>query len=230
MQRSILVLVVLFAAGTSHAELATNAGGWLMGLGRGSLERVSPRLDRVHWWLDVQLRLRDDTSGFQQAVVRPGLGVAVTERVGLYAGYAWVRTARTKANDSDEHRIWQQLIWSPRFEPVSIQLRTRLEQRFLSTGDDTGWRFRQFVKLGRAFSFEPRASLVGYEEVFFDLNDTDWGQDAGFAQNRLFAGLAWRFDAGGRVVGELGYLNQFIDNRTGRDTMNHLVSFNLLFN
>ena len=37
-------------------------------------------------------------------------------------------------------------------------------------------------------------------------------------------------DGAGRVVAELGYLNQFTNERSGRDTMNHLVSLNVSLN
>jgi len=224
---ALLVLVSLLAPSLSRADLDQNAGVWIMGMASGNFEHVDSRLERVRWWLDVQGRFRDDSDGFHQSLVRPGLGLDVSEEVSVWAGYAWIRTDPEGGPRSDEHRIWQQLLWMPRWGSVSGQSRTRLEQRFVSTGDDVGWRLREFVKLARPFSFEPRLSLVGYDEVFFDLNDTDFGQDAGFAQNRLFVGLAWRFDGAGRVVAELGYLNQFIDVRSGRGTMNHLVSLNL---
>lgn len=84
-------LVLLVSAGTAHAELAQNGGGWLMGFGQGSLERLSPKLERVRWWLDAQVRFRDDSDGFDQSLIRPGLGVALTDRVVFWAGYAWIR-------------------------------------------------------------------------------------------------------------------------------------------
>ena len=112
--------------------------------------------------------------------------------------------------------------------PMSIQLRSRLEQRFVSTGDDVGWRFRQFVKLGRPFQSEPRLSLLGYDEIFFSLNDTDWGASSGLDRNRLFVGFGWRFGAAGRLVGELGYLNQLVRNESGPHEVHHLLAVNLL--
>jgi hypothetical protein len=232
MFRSTWLVVGIFslwivAAAPSRADVQTNGGGWLMLMGQGDLESLSPSLSRARWWFDGQARFRDDSDGFHQSLVRPGLGFDVAEWVSLWVGYAWVRTEPNSGRNSHEHRIWQQLLWTPRLGSVSLQSRTRLEQRFVSTGDDTGWRAREFVKLARPFSSEPRLSLVSYDEIFIDLNDTDAGQDVGFAQNRAFVGLAWRFDEEGRVVGELGYLNQFIDVPSGRDTMNHLVSFNL---
>ena len=225
-----LLATSLLRPGLAEADVESDGGFWWMGLGQGSLEEIGPKLARLRWWLDLQLRFMDESDGFHQGIVRPGVGYAVTDHTTLWAGYAWIRTSPAQGPDSDEHRVWQQLSWSRQLAPVSIQLRSRLEQRFVSTGDDVGWRFRQFVKLGRPFRSEPRLSLVGYDEIFFNLNDTDWGASGGFDRNRLFIGLAWRFDAGGRVVGELGYLNQFVRNQGRPDGVNHLLAVNLLLN
>jgi hypothetical protein len=93
-----------------------------------------------------------------------------------------------------------------------------------------GWGFRQLLKLVYPFSFQPRFSLVGYDEIFIYLNSTDWGADSGFDQNRLFAGFGWNFDMDRRITGEIGYLNQFIRKPSGADEMNHVLSINLLLN
>lgn len=67
-----------------------------------------------------------------------------------------------------------------------------------------------------------------WDEVFIHLNDTDFGTRAGFNQNRAFVGFGWKWNPEtpkSRV--EIGYLNQFIDSRTGSDRMNHLLAVNL---
>lgn len=66
--------------------------------------------------------------------------------------------------------------------------------------------------------------LVGYEEIFFNLN----GARSGFDQNRLFAGLAVPLGTPANAVFEIGYLNQFIRAGTGDDRMNHIPSLQLL--
>ncbi len=97
----------------------------------------------------------------------------------------------------------------------------------METGSETGWRLRQFFKATYPFAPESRLGLAGYEELFFDLNNTDWGADTGFAQNRFFAGLFWKLDPSGRTTAEIGYLNQFINNEGKSDRMNHILSINL---
>ena len=148
-------------------------------------------------------------------------------------GYAWILTKQKGDGHSQEHRIWQQLTWSPKLEPLTLSSRTRLEQRFLDTGDDLGWRFRQFVKGTIPIAGNSQLFLSVYDEVFFDLNGTDWGQSSGFSQNRLFLGLGWRFDPPLRGVPlsvEVGYLNQLIRKRSSSDRLNHILSINFFLN
>ncbi len=80
--------------------------------------------------------------------------------------------------------------------------------------------------MSQPLAFQSRLRLVAYDEIFIAFNDTDWGAQSGFDQNRLFAGLGWQFQKGINV--EAGYLNQFV-RRRGRDNlMNHILSLNLL--
>jgi len=223
---AILAFVVAPLAVT--AQIDDDVGLWLMFLGQGSAAPVDARLGKVRWWFDGQARFLDESNGFAQSLIRPGIGYALTDHVTAWAGYAWIRSTPGAGRNSHEHRAWQQITWSTRLDSLAIGSRTRLEQRLVDTGDDAGWRLRQFVKLTHPLPLHPRLGLAGYDEVFFDLNDTDWGADTGFAQNRLFAGFTWRLDDAGKVVAECGYLNQFIRNPTRADPMNHILSLHLV--
>ena len=179
-------------------------------------------------WFDGQARFYDDTDGFGQSLVRPGLGYALTESTILWAGYAWIRTEPAGGGVIDEHRIWQQLTWSARWEHLSFLSRSRLEQRFVSSSTDTGWRLRQFVKASYPLGSILDLRLVGYEEIFVNLNTPDFGAEAGFDQNRFFAGLAAPLGSASKTVFEIGYLNQFVRAGSGNDRMNHILSLNIL--
>jgi hypothetical protein len=212
----------------ASAEVESDHGAWLMLLGQGTFESAHPRMSRLLWWIDLHGRFFDATDGYGQSIVRPALGWAFTDRVAAHVGYGWIRDSPAAGADRDEHRIFQQLIWKPKIAGIATQSRTRLEQRFVETGNDIGWRLRQFIKLTWPVPGIERLALAAYDEVFFALNDTDWGANAGFDQNRFFVGPQWRFDSKGRVKGEIGYLNRY-SRRQGRpDVLDHLVSVNLL--
>ena len=226
--RGLLGLIVLAVVSTpAAAQTDHDEGLWLMFVGQGDFDAKEGPAQHLRWWVDIQPRWAAD--GTDQFLARPGLGYAFLDKASAWLGYAFVRTEREESGHVDENRIWQQLNWTPSAGDVDFLSRTRLEQRWLDSGDDTGWRARQFVKATYPLPSRPRLFLSGYDEVFFDLNDTDWGQDTGFAQNRLFAGIGWKFDPEGHVVGEFGYLNQFVE-RSGDDQMNHILSLNFFFN
>lgn len=212
------------------AETVDDAGLWTVLNATGDLNRHDTD-GRWKWWFDGQMRFFEDNDGFGQSLFRPGVGYKLTDKMTVWSGYAWVHTEPNPAPDTEEHRIWEQITWSHKFDPTTLDLRSRFEQRFLETGDDTGLRFRQQVALRRPLGFAPNFTWVGWDEFFFHLNDTDWGADAGFDQNRAFLGVGWKPSPEHTWRIETGYLNQFIDRSGGADNVdNHLLSVNLFWN
>lgn len=67
----------------------------------------------------------------------------------------------------------------------------------------------------------PSLSAIVWDEVFLNFNDTDWGAQSGFDQNRGFLGLGYVVTRRLRI--EMGYLNQYIDGATV-DRLNHVFS------
>lgn len=176
-------------------------------------------------WFDGHARFRDDAEELGVTIFRPGVGWRVSDRLSLWGGVARV-TVHIDGPDIDEDRIWQQATYSLG-SPFggSLSGRSRLEQRFRDDqGDDTGWRFRQFVRWARPIEGTKFGWLV-WNELFWGLNDADWGQRDGFDQNRLLLGITWQFNPRMRI--EAGYLNNILDTPGGSDRTNHNVSVGL---
>jgi hypothetical protein len=172
-------------------------------------------------WFDGHVRLRDDGSRMGTAILRPGLGWRVNQRLDVYAGYAKVTSHASNPN-IHEHRAWQQAsISAGSMLGGAVSLRTRLEQRFREGADGTGLRLRQFLRWARPIE-SSRFSWVVSDEVFLNLNDTGWGQLAGYGQNRAFVGLAFQGTQDLRM--EAGYLNNHIDGGAGPNRTNHNVA------
>ncbi len=191
-----------------------------------SLEQHSPDLKNVKMWLEGQGRFADDSSQFFQGILRTGLGYYLQDNLSFWLGYAWIpNDPVTPAKTFDEHRIWQQLLWTEKTTKGNFMLRSRLEQRFDERGDDVGWRFRQFFKYYQPMHFSPKMSWVVWDEIFIGINKPDWKVDNGFDQNRVFAGLGYQFDK--HIRAEFGYINQFIRKTSRPDVMNHIISLNL---
>lgn len=180
---------------------------------------------RLLFWFDGHARFRNDADDLGVTIIRPALGWRVNKKLSLWAGYARVTGRTPGLPDVEENRIWQQATY-----PVaqvlggSLSGRTRLEQRFRVTGDDTGWRVRQAMRWERRFDDSP-FSLVLSDELFVNFNDADWGQASGFDQNRLFVGSAWRLNKNVRFEG--GYMHNRVNppNRGGQT--NHNLSLTL---
>lgn len=180
--------------------------------------------DRGQWqfWFDGHLRFKEDASRLGVSIVRPGIGYNLSNDTTLWLGAARV-TIETDNRSIDEDRLWQQATYSlGRFMGGTVSARSRLEQRYRSEeSDEVGHRFRQFVRWSKALN--ENWSMVVWDELFFGLNNTDWGQDSGLDQNRLYVGPAYQMNEKWRV--EFGYLNNYID-LPGRNT-NAITNHNL---
>ena len=220
-----LCALMLSCQAAANAQSVDDTGAWFAFFGRGDLPPEHG--DRLKWWFDGHARFFDDTDGFGQSIVRPGIGYALGESATLWAGYGWIRSSPAAAPDFDENRIWQQLTWSESLDQGKLGFRSRLEQRFLETGDDVGWRFRQLVSWRRPIPCAEKHGFVLWDEAFFHLNDTDWGAESGFDQNRLFVGIGLKRNPDSRWRVEVGYLNQHVDRRGPGNLTNHLLSVNV---
>lgn len=231
--RLLAICCGILAADCAHrafAETTDDTGLWTAVFAAGDINPHESEDAKWRWWFDGQIRLFDDNDGFGQSLVRPGVGYKLTDKLTVWTGYCWIHTNPEPSADFDEHRVWEQVTWSHKFDPTTLDLRSRLEQRLVETGDDTGMRFRQMVALRRPMGFAPNFTCVAWDEFFFHLNDTDWGARDGFDQNRAFLGVGWKPSSEHTWRLEVGYLNQFIDRTAPTDVSNHLLSLNLFWN
>jgi hypothetical protein len=183
---------------------------------------------RLLFWFDGHARYKDEAEELGVTIFRPGLGWRVSSDLDLWAGYARVVSRQDEARDVSEDRFWQQATFPlPEILGGSMGARSRLEQRFRATGDDTGWRFRQFVRWARPIEGTDFSAVV-WDELFVNFNDADWGQRAGFDQNRLFVGAAWHVNDRARL--EAGYLNNVLDTPTSDEQVNNNLSITFFLN
>lgn len=162
-------------------------------------------------WLD--LHARRGGAGVV-GIVRPALGYRFDKVASVWAGYASVGVFDDDPTKStQEHRAWQQGLFSVPISALTIQVRPRLEERFREDQSDVAFRARLFVRANVTFSADSPVILATWTEPFFHLNDAAWGPKAGFDQNRLFLGLGVKGPPGFRV--EAGYLNVTVLRPTG---------------
>jgi len=216
----------LALAGPAHASDTEN-GAWLSAILTGHVDSDDEK-NRWRWWLDSQYRYRDSATSVRTVVVRPGIGYVVKPGLSLWAGYGWLGTDITGVARLEENRLWQDLLWLPNTgAPLRIILRTRLEQRWLDTGDDVGWRFRQLLRLELPFAVNGRLSLIGANELLIAMNDTDWGERSGLDQNRLFLGLGYRINPSAFI--EFTYYNFFVKTERTENVADNLLFAGMRF-
>ncbi len=178
-------------------------------------------------WFDGHARFHESASDLATTIIRPGIGWRATNALDLWLGYARV-TSHPDGPNVEEDRVWQQATYVvARFFSGTLSGRTRLEQRFRDSDNDTGWRLRQALRWSRPLGDSGFAVVVS-NETFLGLNNADWGQRDGYDQNRAFLGLAWQ--AASKLRAEVGYLNNHINGGPAGNRTNHNISVALFMN
>lgn len=221
-------LVVVCLATPVHV-IATedNPGAWLS-FSLSDAIQSGGEDTRWHYWVDSQARFFDPASGATQFVIRPAIGYRITDSLKGWVGYARFRAENSAGAVAHENRYWQQLDWpAGRFRGGNVSMRTRLEQRSVSIGEDIGIVLRFQTKYVRPFGTKGDNSLIIGIEPFFDLKDTDWKGKSGLTQNRTFIGIGWR--VAGSMSIETGYMNQYIwvDGQEDRSFHHGVLNFNI---
>jgi len=211
-------------AGTCAAALAASpaaaaeddANVWL-----GQFATINAS-EKVYVRLEAQERFTNDAERLGQLLLRSLVAYRFTDRVNAGIGYAFVLTDPVGPVRLNEHRYYQELnIRLIDRDGVTLDSRTRLEQRTFEEREDTSWRLRNFVQLRVPVSAKNK--LVVYTEPFVDLNETSV-QRGGLSIWRNFAGVSIPIAKGVEVVP--GYLNQHVF-RAGRDRSDHTANVNL---
>jgi hypothetical protein len=182
--------------------------------------------DKMVVWLEGQTRFYDEASRLGQVLLRPGIGYKVSRNATLFAGYAYVFTDTPGPGTTTEHRIWQQALVTiaGNGKTTTLTSRSRLEQRFMAGAGDTGLRLRQMLRLTVPVT-DRGVQAVGWSETFLGLNDTDWGQRAGFDRMRNFVGVSAPISKSARI--EPGYMNEYVD---ATDRTHHIASLTVNLN
>ncbi len=206
------------AAETRHDEQA-----WVNLTAMGSIS------GDLLYFAELQPRIGDGVSRVDQLLLRGAVGWKLSPSATVYQGYAHVVVPTEGGRDVNEERSFQQLnlaLGQPWKGDLSS--RTRLEQRWRSDGNDMGWRLREMIRYEKPLKADSDAinALVS-AEAFIALNDTDWGARGGFDQLRTFVGA--ELGLPGKSTAEIGYLNQVIDQSSGRTRMNHVASLSVFF-
>ncbi len=175
---------------------------------------------------ELVLRFGDAADGLYESEAGGFVTFAVSDSVKIGFGYTRVTNYAGGQVTRSEDRPRQQIEASlGTLLGGKLSARLRIEERIRSNGSDTGFRLRPRLKWKLPVGRTGSTALVLSHESFVELNDADWGQDAGYRRMRNFVG----FDLAlaGPVRAELGYLNQYGFRHARRDTIDHVLSISV---
>lgn len=214
--KALLIGALIGGSAGAVADTVEDGRIWLNLTAQGNLPAAGWR-----WYAELQPRWREEGRDLDTVLVRPAVYYKLSDADSIWFGYGYIPSYPASGGMRYENRLWQQYLHT--FAPwhgVTFSSRTRLEERRLEDGDDTGYRLRQMLRASRQFESAPAWGWVVWDELFINGNDTDWGARSGTDQNRAFAGLSYQW-SGSRL--EAGYLNQYI-HAHGEDKENHVLS------
>jgi hypothetical protein len=163
--------------------------------------------------------------GIRTLLGRAALGYETSKNTNVFVGYLYQWSEPPYATRSlHENRGWQQFLARKVFKNEhSLILRTRLEERVSNIGAVMGIRFREQFKYN--FVLTKSYSLIFSEELFMNLNSTDWGPMKGVDQNRIFFGVGYKWNRIFRM--ELGYLCQHLYREDAANRLINVFSLSL---
>ena len=199
---------------SGHQDIEHHAQQWSVLVLQGKL------VGSIRGYLEVQPRTDLNEGELDRILIRPAIFTPIGRSVTLWAGYAAVGSFSPEV--SWEHRAWQQVQHEANFGGVIVINRSRFEERVLPNSSEVGLRIRHMLRAVIPVDDRRVWAVVFSDEIFFNLNSPASNVQAGFDQNRAFAGISWTITPNIRIEG--GYMNNFVNRPDpNSDRMNHIA-------
>lgn len=163
--------------------------------------------NRLRLLVEFHFRWGNNYSKTSQLVVRTSAGYQVTRNLSLWIGHAWTPSFIPEFNSED--RWFPQILLEDRYPWGQMINRTRLELRAIAGAGGTSMRLRHLLRFSRPVDQARRWSVIVWDEVFWNLNSTPAGPEAGFDQNRAYLGIGYTIGRHMRM--ELGYMANHVN-------------------
>ncbi len=197
---SLAALLTFLALRPSHAY-DTDSQAWAQFTLNGKLK------NGVRLYAEVQARQGENYHQFSQFIVRPAVGYQVTPKLSLWIGYGWTPTFIP--NFKNENRLFEQVLLEDRVGRVSLTNRVRLEERDIEGAGGTSLRLRHQVRASLPLDSQRRWSIVGFNELYYNLNSAGSGPQAGVDQDRVYSGISRTLSRHTRM--DVGYVAAFVN-------------------
>lgn len=213
-------LFILLISSSNCFALSQNEKLWL---GINSKQTLNE-----HWttFIFTQMRAINKSHPWQAGLVEGGIGYHYVKNQSFWVGYRW--TGHHPYNGFyQENRFFQQFISEMNLTPSDqIVSRTRLEEIEHGNSSQISIRLRQrlALEMERTFICNTIRPFL-YDELFFQLHDTQYTPNKLISENRIFIGV--NLYTSHTTWWEIGYINQF-QMKTPQDSqyaMSHIASF-----
>jgi hypothetical protein len=214
----LLIAATLFLAllpAFARAQVETHAQQWTLAMIQGRLA------GDLRGYLEIQPRteLGPGDLALDRLLIRPAVWYPVANGLSLWLGYCAI--GAFQPTTSWEHRSWQQAQHESDQGAWILVNRTRLEERFLPGASSVGFRLRHLARVAIPLDDRRVWSAVVFNELMVNFNSPTAAVEAGFDQNRAFAGISWSVAPGLRLEG--GYMNNYVVRPApSPDRMNHI--------
>ncbi|MFZ2315770.1 MAG: DUF2490 domain-containing protein [Gammaproteobacteria bacterium] len=177
-------------------------------------------------WLGLvftQLRLINESHPVQTGLIEGGIGYRLALGKSIWAGYRW-SGHNPYNNFYQENRLFQQLLLPMRSRIDRSILRSRLEEIGRGNQSQISLRLRERLALEFETGLINNSHPFVYDEIFFQLNKTNYTTNRLISENRLFLGINLFINK--LDWWEIGYINQYTmsASASAQNKMNHIIS------
>ena len=162
-----------------------------------------------------------------QLYIQPSIIYKFYPDFNVAASYTYQRNNPLTGDYSNEHRLWQQSIFSRSFKKIRMTNRFRLEERFIQNRTTGEYPLSTRLRYQMGFSLPLQGKtldvkefyLNAYNEFYFSLTGA---KNATYSENWTYSGIGYRASNSTRI--EMGYLLQI----AARDKQQDLRFLNLM--
>jgi len=173
--------LLLYCLGLSSGHSQSTERVW-------SVVTLNKIIGKWTYQIEPQLRVHDRTYLYDRFLTNGGVGYQFSTQSSFWLGATAENIGRQASSPGNhQYRLWQQLINNSRPDVFNFSLRSRFEQRKLLSSPTLNYRLRE--RLTITTNLTQSLALVGYDELFFNINQPDWVAPTTFSQNRISIGL-----------------------------------------
>ena len=162
-----------------------------------------------------------------QLYIQPSIIYKFSPDFNVAASYTYQRNNPLTGDYSNEHRLWQQCIFSRSFKKTRMTNRFRLEERFIQNRKTSDYPLSTRFRYQMGFNFPLQGKTLDVKEFYFNAYNEFYfsltgAKNATYSENWTYSGVGYRVSNSTKV--EMGYLLQI----AARDKQQDLRFLNLM--